>query len=827
MKVFKTQVYFILMVLVMVGSAFAFVVPEEDSKAKYFYVFGPDGDPDLGAEGAEQSLYIAVPKDCGEEVYISVYDPDTGGRKDMRAGFKKPWDTVTEFSVYGSANTLLGKKTFGESAEYDSRYCEFGPFSASRGEDKGGFYRFRVTAKAIEGTDENIYKIKILPDCSQAYSYNITFRLLEKEGSKMYFYPEIPANTRSIVVRNYDMDPNGGKNSLYDPYSRKWHRIKDSQSSQWAETPLDIAEAPQARRLEYVITKVTQIHANAGIMILDENGNALPIYFKDRQPLAPEQEPVIPEPSPEPKCNSIFLFDATKSFDPQDRQLTYLWDFGDGNTSTEPVIKHEYAQAGTYTVKLTVRNDSGLECDTSEITDVVRVNSAPNVAFIGPELVCPGQEIEFDAGATTDATSKNLTYSWDFGDGAKVEGINVKKTYKNSGVYKVVLTVNDNESTSCSVASKAMHVRVNTLPVADAGSDIDMCIKPGQEYLVKLSAQNSGSFDESKVTYLWELGDGAIEQGRNVSHIYEKGGKYQARLVVDDGTGLACSTSSDVLSIELSRQPVAVAKADKTACVGSDVMFDASGSSGDEGCDLAYAWDFGDGSAKKNGKAVTHAYEKGGKYKVALTVNNLKGKECSVATDTLSIRVNTHPTARLKDAAAACVYKDVEFDASGSNDPDGDILKYVWDFGDGTIGEGPAKVKHQYSEGGVYKVAVLVDDGQETVCSKDTAEIKVRVNRPPKALAGTNLVCCINKTSNFDASLSIDPDNDKLVYVWDFGDGGLARGEKVSHKFTKPGKYRVTLTVKDDSGTACDTATDFFEAVVSEKPVSVIRIEGK
>ncbi len=825
MKILKINLVAAVSFFLLIVPVFAFIVPEQDSKARYFYVFGPEGDPDLGALAAEQSLYVAVPKECNEEVYISVYDPDTGGRRDLRVGFGKPWDTITQFSVYGAKNTLLGQEVFGESAEYDSKYYHFGPFSADQGEDKGDYYRFRITAKALQGTDENLYKIKILPDCAQAYAYNFTFRLLEEQGSKMYFYPEIPAQTSTVIVRNYDMDPSGGRNTIYDPYSNRWYRIDDSGSSQWAETRLDIEPAPQPRRLEYIVTKLTQKYANAGIMIEDENGNALPVYFKPGKPFAPEPKPVVLEPTPEPKCNNIFLFDATKSFDPQDRKLTYFWDFGDGVTSTEPVVKHEYVQPGSYTVKLVVRNDSGLECDTSEITDSVRVNSSPQVMFSAAELVCAAQEIEFDASATLDATSKNLSYRWDFGDGSTGEGAVVKKAYKASGIYKVVLTVNDNENTPCSIVSKAMSVRVNKPPVADAGKDIDICAKADQEYLVKFSAQKSGSLDENKVSYIWDLGDGTTEQGKNISHIYARGGKYEVKLTVDDGLGLGCSTASDTLNVELSRQPIAVTGDDEISCVGSDIMFDASASSAEQGDNLEYIWDFGDGSAKKKGKAVTHAYKKGGKYKATLQVNNGKGKSCSAASDTLDVLINTKPVVKLGDVGVICINKDVEFDASGSSDPDGDNLRYTWDFGDGTVKEGPAKIKHQYKEGGIYKVAVLADDNRETVCSKDTAEIKVRVNRPPVAKAGTNLVCCLNKSSNFDASMSTDADNDRLTYIWDFGDGSAARGQKVNHKYTKAGKYKVTLTVRDDSGTACDSSVDSFEAVVSDNPVSVIQIE--
>lgn len=60
-------------------------------------------------------------------------------------------------------------------------------------------------------------------------------------------------------------------------------------------------------------------------------------------------------------------FDASASFDPDGDALTYLWDFGDGNTGTGVAPEHTYAQAGTYTVRVDVR-DSGGAVDSANAT---------------------------------------------------------------------------------------------------------------------------------------------------------------------------------------------------------------------------------------------------------------------------------------------------------------------------------------------------------------------------------------------------------------------------------------------------------------------------
>ena len=814
--------------LFMANCALAYIIPENNSQAKYFYLFGPKGNPDLGAEGTEQILYIDVPQDSPDSVVIAIYDPDTGGHRDLKPGVDKAWSTVTEFSVYGQDDELLASKKFGEAKDYDRAYYEFGPFSKDQGESTGGYFRFKLVAKTLEGEDENLYNIKIKPEEARAFAYSFNFRLLENQGDKMYFYPEVPAGTEKIIAENYDMDPNGGSCEVYDGVRNKFTKVNDSGSAKFSQTTVSIAVTDQSRRLLYIVTKKTQKYANAGIRVWDDKGNVMPIYFKPDEPVA-IVKPVVKAPVPTieeslvPMCNNKFTFDGTKSYDPQSRKISYHWDFADGSTSEDAVATHTFDKAGEYNVTLTVRNDSGLECDNAAVSQVVKVNAAPEVSFTAPEVVCPGQEFGFDASATEDSNPDKLDYKWDFGDGSTDAGVKVNKAYKKPGTYKVTLTVNDNEGTPCSVATKQMLIKVNPPVIADAGKDIDLCVPADKKYQVKFYGGQAAA-DDSKVKYTWDFGDGSTVKGRIASHLYEKGGTYEARLSVDDGLGLSCSTGSDTVTVNLNKQPLAMAGKDVITCVGKEAAFDASASYGEEGSELNYKWDFDDGS-NAEGKTATHTFKKGGTYEVKLTVNDRSGKRCSTAQDMLNVKVNSQPVAQLKEVKPVCVNSEVNFDASGSNDPDGDTLKYTWDFGDGVITNGSAKASHVYKEGGSHNVTVTVDDQSLTSCSGDARTVEVRVNRPPIADAGPNTVCCLDSLSKFDGSGSSDPDGDNLTYIWDFGDGATGNGQTATHRYAKLGKYTVTLIVKDDSGTPCDTAKDSFEAVVSDKPVSVIKIK--
>ncbi|MFC1594347.1 PKD domain-containing protein [Candidatus Omnitrophota bacterium] len=846
-KVFMFSLLVAMIVALGAGQVFSYLVPQDDSQVKYFYVFGPDGNSEWGAEDHELTLYIDVPQDEVEDVVVRVYDPDVGGVKDWRSNSDNPWDTATEFSVSGAK--VLDKKEFG-SGDYNRDYYQFGPYKKTQGEKVGDAYRFSITAKGIKGDDANLFKVEVSPESAATFSYNITFRLLPIEGENMYFYPEIPAGTDGIIVDNYDLDKEGGMSALFDPATSEAYAINDSESGKWSQTAVPI-KTDAAHRLDYVITKSTQRQAHAGLKITDSKGTALPIYFRKKaEPVtvvaqkpapktAPKPKPVpkpvakpapkpAPKPKPEPpkeglKCNT-FTFDARSSYDVDKQDLSFVWDFGDGQMSTESVATHVYDTAGEYTVSLTVKDDSGMVCDTASAAQTIEVNTPPTAAFAADTLACVGQAIAFDASSTTDNAVEQVSYMWNFGDGIQADGQKVSKVYEKGGLYKVTLAVDDNAGSTCSTDNVQQTVRINTPPVANAGEDISMCLKSQDEpYKVMLNAGRSKDADGNDLVYAWDFGDGITGRGVQSTHVYAKGGTYTAKVTISDESGSACSANSDTVMIDLSRSPIANAGDDANICLGDTVDLDGTASVGGDGEALAYTWDFGDGITDTGAKP-RHKYAKGGKYKVTLNVDNGKGTGCSEDSDSLDVVVNSQPTVALEDVGMYCVGDTVALNASGSRDADGDSLDYAWDFGDGATTDGGSRISHKYAKGGTYKVSVVGNDGQGFSCSSASASIAAKINTPPVADAGPNLACCVGEKTMFEGSGSTDADGNTLTYVWDFGDGASAKGAKVSHVYVKSGEYKVSLTVNDNSGTSCNSSVDSFVATVNEKPVPVIKI---
>jgi large repetitive protein len=340
-----------------------------------------------------------------------------------------------------------------------------------------------------------------------------------------------------------------------------------------------------------------------------------------------------PAPAPAGKCNQ-YTFDATKSFDVDRQKLSVLWNFGDGTTSDQPVVTKVYDKAGDYDVSLTVKDSSGMQCDTGAASTKVSVNFPPVCSAGDEKAACLGETVSFDASGSS--ASGPATYKWDFGDGSLAEGMSATHAYEKAGSYRVRLWIDDGKGTECSTASCGTVVNVSERVTVDLEGAEATCT--GRT--VTFRANGSGG-----AKYRWDFGDGTTaEGGSSASHSYQKGGSYTVSVTADNGKGFACSTASDSVNIKVNSTPIADAGENVACCVGQSTSFDASGSSDPDGDSLSYRWDFGDG-ATSDEKSTSHVYEKSGNYRVVLTVKDSSGSDCGMSSDSFVANVNTKPEA--------------------------------------------------------------------------------------------------------------------------------------------------------------------------------------
>lgn len=166
--------------------------------------------------------------------------------------------------------------------------------------------------------------------------------------------------------------------------------------------------------------------------------------------------------------------------------------------------------------------------------------------------------------------------------------------------------------------------------------------------------------------------------------------------------------------------------------------------------------------------------------------------------------LNDAPTADITASSTNVSTGDtVDFDGSGSADPDGSIASYEWDFGDGTTATG-ATASHSYSSGGVYDVTLTVTDGKGAT---GTATVSITADEPGNDAPSVDIQASATSitegdTVDFDGSGSSDVDGSISSYEWDFTNDGTTdtSGAQVSHTYDTPGTFDAKLTVVDNDG---------------------------
>jgi len=163
---------------------------------------------------------------------------------------------------------------------------------------------------------------------------------------------------------------------------------------------------------------------------------------------------------------------------------------------------------------------------------------------------------------------------------------------------------------------------------------------------------------------------------------------------------------------------------------------------------------------------------------------------------------NKPPVIKIDEEFEGLIGESIILDASGSTDPDGEIIFYRWNFGDGTSDILSSSPSHIYSSAGEYNVTLTIVDDNRT-CTTDTTKVTIygtEQNKKPVANVGGPYEGEVSKQISFDGSHSDDPDGTIVNYTWDFKDGTYGYGAMPKHSYSSRGTYTVTLTVTDDSG---------------------------
>jgi len=312
------------------------------------------------------------------------------------------------------------------------------------------------------------------------------------------------------------------------------------------------------------------------------------------------QQEVIIHPSPQTNFtnNSIGCPGDSIQFNNLTIGATnFLWDFGDGNTSTLNNPVNLYTTPGDFIVKLITTSTEGCQ---DSLSETISILTPPEASFIvSSDSICEEQNINF-----TNLTTNITTCLWDFGDGNFSNDCNPNHAYDNSGSFIVRLIVSDNNN--CMDTTQQL---VFVSPIPEPGFNF----LPNQDCSpVIITFNNTSILAES---YFWDFGDGTTSTLTNPTHTYLQGGNYTVQLIATNGT---CSENlTEDITVNSTPDVNIITSLGQTGCADFEVPFTSSPSGGN----FKATWNFGD-SINSFAANPSHNYIIPGIFEVSLVVED-------------------------------------------------------------------------------------------------------------------------------------------------------------------------------------------------------------
>ncbi|HVB03135.1 MAG TPA: PKD domain-containing protein [Chitinophagaceae bacterium] len=451
--------------------------------------------------------------------------------------------------------------------------------------------------------------------------------------------------------------------------------------------------------------------------------------------------------------------------------LSYLWNFGDGQTSTAPSPSHTYSATGNYSISL-ISTSSGGCADTLLKKGLVSIAS-----FNSDFNIPPGCQ-------NTPATFLNTTSpvptsaTWYFSDGVVITGINATRTITVAGNYSVKLV---NTFPGGCMDSITKNFSIAASPVAAfTASDSISCRSP---FAVNFTDQSSNA-----TSWNWNFGDGLNATSQNPSHTYSTLGTFDVKLLVSNASGCLDSVTKSGF-IKISQPVVSFTPLTFKGCIPLIVPFTSTSSSTDS--ITGYFWDFGDGSTSIL-KNPTHTYTTQGTYDVKLVITTAGGCKDSLISKA-AVSAGSPPTVSFTAVPTTiCPSTPVQF-TNTSNKGN----QWFWIFGDSSESSVENPLHAYSSDTGFFNVTLIVTNLGCSDSLKKTGFIHVL---PPIASYSVLRDCSTPFLISFqDHSVSASG------WTWSFGDGQTSTVQNPSHTYAAAGTYTVTETVSNGTCTSTDS----------------------
>ncbi|QSE98812.1 PKD domain-containing protein [Fulvivirga lutea] len=462
---------------------------------------------------------------------------------------------------------------------------------------------------------------------------------------------------------------------------------------------------------------------------------------------------------------------------------TLVWDFGDGEVSTEDLPVHAYKNAGTYQIQVKAH---GLDGCSQNITlpEEVTYNTPKADFIVNKTDGCNSLNVTF-TNNSTDASS----FLWLFGDSSTSSKVNVSHQY-NSGTYDVELIATNN---SCSnTLSRKNLIVVDSISADFSYSQEQTCLPAKVDFI-----NNS----KNAVSWQWDFGDGTISTEENPSHIFNSVPDKPVQLTAISDSGCSITVKKQINSF----LTVDFAVSNTEICKGQELVFNNQSKGA-----KSYIWDFGDGTTSDLINPV-HTFSEPGLYDITLIATSIDGCNDKVV-KTSYIKVNyVEAEFEIGETDSKCAPLLIDFTNNSKN-----ATQYHWDFGDGAFSSSVDPI-HVYSDIGQFDVTIIASD--DIGCS-DTLIVKDAISSKgpnSKIVLSDSIVCHPDQITFNDTSTVA------VRWEWLFGDGNSSSLKSPSHEYELPGVYDISLVSYDDNG--CNQFTKFDSVVVIPTPKASFEVD--
>jgi PKD repeat protein len=489
-------------------------------------------------------------------------------------------------------------------------------------------------------------------------------------------------------------------------------------------------------------------------------------------------------------CNGDTTIFNSSSFVNMATTVSWLWQFGDGQTSTLPDPVHVYASSGTYTVTLTIVNNAG--CPATK-TLPVTVTPGPIASFVSSSPSCAGSSVVFTDLSTYNSGSITQ-WHWTFGDGNDTTYTSftssINHVYTQAGNFMVKLTVYSQNG--CENTYQQL-VTIGAAPLA--GFSWQNTCEGASTQFTDESVATSGI---SIVSRFWNFGDpttGIFNTSSllNPVHTFSDTGTYTVTLITVNGSGCSDTIQKEVI---ITPKPGVDFYFGDVTCMETPLAFTTDTIATNIATIASFSWNFGDGSATSSAQNPVHTYTNSGTFTVTLTVTDLNGCINSISHE---VTIGESPVSMFS-YANSCQDSPTQFTDLSLAPNNGTIVSWYWNFGVNSSTSDTSVVQNPsftYTLPGIYTVTLTTTSS--TGCTNSKSQPVQIFNTPTAAFKYSTSPCSNGSVQFQDSSYSYQ--STITSWLWEFEPFQYSSARNPEYQYYAVDScYDVKLIVTDFRG---------------------------